>query len=113
MGPIAYNLYTAPLERILKRHGVKYHKYADDLQVYHNCEIDQIGQAKVVLESCIADVRSWMLRWGLKINDSKTEFIIFRPPGAKLENRVVLTLNSKKIYESRKIKYLGLIMDDR
>ena len=54
----------------------------------------------------------WLCANKLSLNVGKTEFIIFRPPGAKLENRVVLTLNGKKIYESRKIKYLGL-MDDR
>ena len=55
----------------------------------------------------------WLCANKFSLNVDKTEFIIFRPPGAKLENRVVLTLNGKKIYESRKIKYLGLIMDDR
>ena len=111
MGPIAYNLYTAPLERILKRHGVKYHKYADDLQVYHNCEIDQIGQAKVVLESCIADVRSWMLRWGLKINDSKTEFIIFSNPSTRIPSTEPLQIANCGITASPHVKNLGSILD--
>lgn len=71
IGPVAYNLYTAPLERILVKHGVQYHKYADDLQVYYSCDPNQIDTGKALLETCLADVRSWMLRWGLKINDNK------------------------------------------
>ena len=46
-------------------------------------------------------------------NVSKTEFIIFRPPNKSLDDRIVLTLNRTKIFESRKLKYLGLIIDDR
>ena len=55
----------------------------------------------------------WLCANRLSLNVGKTEFIIFRPPKMKLENRVVLTLNHKQIFESRKIKYLGLLMDDR
>jgi len=43
----------------------------------------------------------------------KTEFIIFRPPRKSLTDRIVLTLNKTKIYESSRIKYLGLILDPR
>ena len=49
----------------------------------------------------------WLCANKLSLNVGKTEFIIFRPPRIKLENRVVLKLNGKNIYEYRKIKYLG------
>ena len=32
LGPVIFTLLTTPRQRILKRHGIKYHKYADDLQ---------------------------------------------------------------------------------
>ena len=32
------------------------------------------------LNMCISDIRVWMIKNKLKINDSKTEFIIFRSP---------------------------------
>ena len=32
------------------------------------------------LNNCISDIRVWMTKNKLKINDSKTEFIIFRSP---------------------------------
>ena len=55
----------------------------------------------------------WLCANRLSLNVGKTEFIIFRPPKMSLKDRIVLTLNKSKIYESRKIKYLGLIIDDR
>ena len=32
-GPVMFTLYTTPMQRIFKRHGIKYHKYADDIQL--------------------------------------------------------------------------------
>ena len=55
----------------------------------------------------------WLCANRLSLNVSKTEFIVFRPPKKTLSNRIVLTLNRTKIYESTKIKYLGLILDAR
>ena len=34
LGPVMFTLYTTPLQRIFKRHGIKHHKYADDIQLY-------------------------------------------------------------------------------
>ena len=39
--------------------------------------------------------------------------MIFRPRHKNIGDRIVLTLNRTKIYESTKIKYLGLILDPR
>ena len=37
-------------------------------------------EAILKLNSCLADIRRWMITNKLKINDSKTEFIVFRSP---------------------------------
>ena len=34
LGPILYLLYTAPIGDIIQRHGLQYHLYADDIQLY-------------------------------------------------------------------------------
>ena len=34
LGPVMFTLYTIPMQRVFKRHGIKYHKYADDIQLY-------------------------------------------------------------------------------
>ena len=54
----------------------------------------------------------WLCVNRLSLNVAKTEFIIFRPPKNK-SDCITLNLNNTNIHESRKIKYLGLIIDDR
>ena len=55
----------------------------------------------------------WLCANRLSLNVGKTEFMIFRPPRKTISNRIVLTLDQTKIYESTKIKYLGLLLDPR
>ena len=55
----------------------------------------------------------WLCANRLSLNVSKTEFIIFRPPRTKLDERITLSLNRQTIFESTKIKYLGVLMDSR
>ena len=53
--------------------------YADNTQLYnisYTCK--QSLEAISKLNCCLADIMRWMITNKLKINDSKTEFIVFR-----------------------------------
>jgi hypothetical protein len=55
--------------------------YADDTQLYITFDI--LGDPSTAiqrLEECIAHVKAWIEQNMLKLNDSKTEVIIFKPP---------------------------------
>ena len=56
-------------------------------------------------------VFEWLCANRLSINVTKTEFIIFRPPRKPFNQRIVLKLNGIQIFESPKIKHLGIILD--
>ena len=88
-----------------------YYSKADDLQVYTKCDVDDINTAKSKLELCLADVRRWMLRWQLKINDDKTEFILFHNRQTKIPNDVTLQLGGIEIAASSTVKNLGVYFD--
>ena len=53
----------------------------------------------------------WLCANRLSLNVGKTEFVIFRPARSKRSDRVTLKLNNTTLFESSKIKYLGLILD--
>ena len=59
-----YLLYSNKLFEIIKHHFPTVHCYADDAQVYisfcPNDSLDQLNAAEL-LESCIDDIRAWML----------------------------------------------------
>ena len=64
-----------------------------------------------ILNKELESVFEWLCANRLSINVTKTEFIIFIPPNQPLNPRIVLKLNGIKIFESPKIKYLGVILD--
>ena len=89
LGPILFMLYTCPLGQIFKAHGLMYHLYADDSQLFLSFRPNTLGAQSMCLETienCIDDVRRWMTLNLLKLNDNKTKFIILgtRQEQAKL-----------------------------
>ena len=71
-------LYLLPLGAILRHHNIGYHIYADDTQLYISFKCKDPLESLTKLNMCISDIRVWMIKNKLKINDSKTEFVIFR-----------------------------------
>ena len=53
------------------------------LNVSFKCK--QPLEAILKLNICLADIRRWMITNKLKINDLKTEFIVFRSPQLKCD----------------------------
>ena len=64
-------------------HNIGYHIYADDTQLYISFKCNDPLATLPKLNSCITDIRVWMIKNKLKINGSKTESIVFRSPQAK------------------------------
>ena len=80
LGPVLYTLYTAPLGDICRSHGIVFICYADDTQLYlsfrPSSDLSKTNAIKR-LEDCIMYIRLWMRTNLLKLNDDKTECIIF------------------------------------
>ena len=86
VGPRAFTIYIIPIGRTIKRHGLSYHMYADDIQIYISFEptdLSAIHAALNKLTNCINEIKSWMTCNMLKLNNDKTEFFIATSPQSK------------------------------
>ena len=77
LGPDLFTDYSSPICEITRCHGVPVHCYANDTQLYAPFSPGKTKFAVLNrLQRCISDLRTWMNANRLKLNNSKTEFII-------------------------------------
>ena len=74
LGPVLFTVYTGTLAFLLEAHGVGYHFFADDTQLY--IRVEDMDEAKHRLSSLSSDLKVWMARRKLKLNNGKTEIIV-------------------------------------
>ena len=104
LGPLKFCIQLLPLGAILRYHGIGYHIYADDTQLYLSFKCDNPSITLSKLNNCISDIRVWMIKNKLKINDSKTEFIVFRSPQAKQDlSGLSVSVGDSVIAQSSKV----------
>ena len=74
--PLKLCIYMIPIGSIMSHHNIDFHIYADDTQLYVSFDLSNPSVALDHMNLCISDLRMWMIRNKLKMNDSKTEFLI-------------------------------------
>ena len=78
-GSVPLNM--SPVGDIARRHKLGHQFYADDSQLYVNFKPNTTADSALTnLEACIADIKHWMLVNLLKLNDDKTEIMLFGSP---------------------------------
>lgn len=113
LGPIEFCIYTIPLGAILRHYNINYHIYADDTQLYCTFDAESLNEVRCLLHSCLSDIRSWMIKNKLKINDDKTEFLVITSPYSKLSNEIRITIGQTEIVPESPCKSLGVMFDSR
>jgi len=73
-------MYAKHLEAIIRWHGLSYHLYADDTQLYISFKSKEDAvkaQSLSLIENCLTDNEGWMRTNMLKLNSDKTEVMLF------------------------------------
>ena len=82
LGPVLFSTYLSPLGGILLKHGIKYHFYAADIQLYRQFTPgNQLSETAACnrLEKAISDISDWMLFNKLNSIRRKQNFRLFVP----------------------------------
>ena len=110
LGPLLFSLYILPLGELITLHGVNYHFYADDTQLYLSVAPDD-PHALDPLLSCLSSIKSWMSENFLKLNEEKTEVLII---GSQEQKEAITNRLGSLVQENNKksVKNLGVIIDD-
>ena len=110
IGPILFTVYMLPLGEIIS-HGVQFHMYAEDCQLYITCDSPDLNDSLSKMESLISDIRVWYSRNMLKSNDSKTVMLVIRNKFRQNFHFKDISIGESIISLSPTIRNLGVIMD--
>ena len=108
LGPILFLLYINDLHTCIK-HSTTYH-FADDTNL-----LNISPNYKTLQKELNEDLRSlvqWLTANKISLNNDKTEIIYFHKANNDIPSDIKIKLNGKKLYPSKKIKYLGVYLDE-
>ena len=116
LGPLLFTTYSRHIADIARNHELNVHLYADDTQLYFSYDINFPHDELTVrskIEKCVADIKSWMAANKLKLNDEKTELIMFTTP--RMHSRIQdnhIQIANAKIQSAHSARNLGVFLDE-
>ena len=83
------------------------------IQVYCASDFENPQNDLDRINSCISDIRIWMIQNKLKINNGKTEFLIIRSPYASdgIPNQLELSIGEAKVKPQKACRNLRVMFD--
>ena len=117
LGPILFVLYTTHLSDIMANHSVNHQLFADDTQLQKSAPLSKVTNLTKELNAYTDDIKTWMTENQLKLNDDKTEALLF-PFSSSLKPSTVplpdsIALGSHNIPFSDSARKLGFILDSK
>ena len=113
LGPILFSLFVAPIADLISSHGLSFHQFADDTQLYVSVIPKSPQTSLVILDKCSRALLEWFSNNGLALNLTKSE-VLFCGTRANIDTthqiRSVLVAGCET-EPSDTIKSLGITLD--
>ena len=107
--PLLFLIYINDMHSAVQT-SMLYH-FADDTNLLYSNK--SLKKLRTTLNKDLVLLYDWLCANRLSLNAGKSEFIVFRPSRKQINLRITLKLHHTTLYESSKIKYLGLILDNK
>ena len=118
LGPILFLIYMLPLSHLIQSHGLHMQSYADDTQLYlafqNPKNADEVHNGCIKIERCLADIHAWMTNNKLKLNNDKTEIMLFGTKSSLADvNITSLEVAGTRVHVSDgPVRNLGVLLDN-
>ena len=112
LGPVLFSAFVSPISRIMKSHGIRFHQYSDDTQLYTEIRSPVPSQMED-LSHCVSALTFWFLDNGLQLNSTKSKVMILgaRQGLSRLEPVASLDIGDGHVEVWDEIKILGVHRD--
>ena len=107
---VLFSVYVSPIAEVITSHGVQFHQYADDTQLY--VAVRSESDIKK-LEECSLAVRDWFIENGMLLNPDKSEVLLVarKSNAEKFAHGTGIRVADSDITFSVQLKSLGVTLD--
>lgn len=112
LGPLLFTIYTHDLLKYVKH--CSYHMYADDTQIYHSFDPNDLNSALEKINLDLNSVYITAAKYSLRLNPSKSSVIVFgsRVGCGRVRDGISININTELVQLSDSVKNLGVVMDN-
>ena len=114
LGPILFNIYCRHIDAVFKQSGFVSASYADDNSACKTFALfNQYNTLHCDVPQCLDRLKQYMIENHLKINETKTQIIVFGNPTFKEQINLhgTFLISGECIRFDDSIKYLGVLFD--
>ena len=107
LGPLLFLIYINDLNNAIIYSTTRH--FADDTSLLIKGK--SLKQLKKHLNIDLKKLCKWLIANKISLNKEKTELIIFRNSRKKIDYKLKIKINGRKLYPSDNVKYLGIFLD--